>query len=122
MARVMKDSGIEWIGEIPEEWEVTRLGKYFIERNSKVSDYDYEPLSVTKQGIVKQLKKNNYQRNFITILTVLLWLKNIKQALMNHCSIQCLWIKSWMVSRLFKRFQDLTVLAGEKKILLFLIL
>lgn len=27
MARVMKDSGIEWIGEIPEEWEVIKLRK-----------------------------------------------------------------------------------------------
>ena len=25
MARVMKDSGIEWIGEIPEGWETVRL-------------------------------------------------------------------------------------------------
>ena len=25
MARVMKDSGIEWIGEIPQEWEVRKL-------------------------------------------------------------------------------------------------
>lgn len=25
MTRKMKDSGIEWIGEIPEEWEVKRI-------------------------------------------------------------------------------------------------
>ena len=25
MARKMKDSGIEWIGEIPEDWEVVRI-------------------------------------------------------------------------------------------------
>ena len=25
MARAMKDSGIEWIGEIPEGWETVRL-------------------------------------------------------------------------------------------------
>lgn len=38
MARKMKDSGIEWIGEIPEEWEVTKL-KYLstfpIEKNAR---------------------------------------------------------------------------------------
>lgn len=65
MKRKMKDSGIEWIGEIPEEWEVAPLGQYFDERNEKVSDVDYEPLSVTKQGIVKQLenaaKSNNHE-------------------------------------------------------------
>lgn len=52
----MKDSGIEWIGEIPEDWEVTPLGKYFRNRVEKVSDLDFEPLSVTKQGVVKQLE------------------------------------------------------------------
>ena len=29
MARAMKDSGIEWIGEIPEEWSVVSLGRLF---------------------------------------------------------------------------------------------
>lgn len=50
-----KDSGVEWIGEIPEGWEVTRLGTRFIERKTKVSDKDYAPLSVTKKGILPQL-------------------------------------------------------------------
>ena len=39
MARKMKDSGIEWIGEIPEGWEVTKL-KYLatfpIEKNAHI--------------------------------------------------------------------------------------
>ncbi len=56
MARQMKDSGVEWIGEIPEDWDILPLGNCFNERNEKVSDYDWEPLSVTKQGIVKQLE------------------------------------------------------------------
>lgn len=56
MARQMKDSGVEWIEEIPDEWSVLPLGNCFDERNEKVSDYDWEPLSVTKQGIVKQLE------------------------------------------------------------------
>lgn len=29
MRRKMKDSGIEWIGEIPEDWKVTRVKKLF---------------------------------------------------------------------------------------------
>ena len=29
MARQMKDSGIEWIGEIPEGWEIARLKQKF---------------------------------------------------------------------------------------------
>ncbi|UII27596.1 restriction endonuclease subunit S [Fulvivirga maritima] len=50
-----KDSGEVWLGEIPKEWELTRLGTRFSERRSKVSDKDFPPLSVTKSGIVPQL-------------------------------------------------------------------
>ena len=53
--RKMKDSGVEWIGEVPEEWMVFPLGIFFDERKEKVSDLNFEPLSVTKKGIVKQL-------------------------------------------------------------------
>ncbi|WP_281846765.1 restriction endonuclease subunit S [Olleya namhaensis] len=50
-----KDSGVEWLGEIPEHWELTRLGTRFKERKTKVSDKDFPPLSVTKNGTVPQL-------------------------------------------------------------------
>ncbi|ONI37988.1 hypothetical protein AN640_00625 [Candidatus Epulonipiscium fishelsonii] len=61
----MKNSGIEWIGKIPADWQVNNLGKYFTERRENVSDIDYLPLSVTKLGIVPQLKtvakSNNHE-------------------------------------------------------------
>lgn len=50
-----KDSGVKWLGKIPSHWEVKRLGSFFFERKEKVSDKDYAPLSVTKQGIFPQL-------------------------------------------------------------------
>ncbi len=50
------DSGVEWLGMLPSHWEAKRLGSYFEERREKVSDEDYEPLSVTMQGIVPQLE------------------------------------------------------------------
>ena len=53
--RMMKESGIEWIGEIPEKWGIESIGRHFENRNEKVSDYDYAPLSVTKSGVVPQL-------------------------------------------------------------------
>ncbi|MFU0789738.1 MAG: restriction endonuclease subunit S [Virgibacillus proomii] len=56
MTREMKDSGVEWIGEIPKHWEISKIGAHYIERNEKVSDLDYEPLSVTKDGVVPQLE------------------------------------------------------------------
>ena len=55
MERKMKDSGIEWIGEIPEGWEVGQIGQLYSERRTKVSDKDYPPLSVTMKGILPQL-------------------------------------------------------------------
>ena len=51
----MKDSGIEWIGEIPEEWKTIKFNALYDLRNQKVSDRDFPPLSVTKNGIVPQL-------------------------------------------------------------------
>lgn len=53
--RKMKDSGIEWIGEIPEGWGVGQIGQLYSERRTKVSDKDYPPLSVTMKGILPQL-------------------------------------------------------------------
>ena len=55
MIRSMKDSRIKWIGEIPENWRIESIGRHFENRNEKVSDYDYAPLSVTKSGVVPQL-------------------------------------------------------------------
>lgn len=34
MDREMKDSGIEWLGEIPKDWEIKRI-KYVAEFESK---------------------------------------------------------------------------------------
>ena len=52
-ASEMKDSGVEWIGNIPKDWTISRIDKEFNVRNEKVSDKEYPPLSVTKQGIYR---------------------------------------------------------------------
>ena len=51
----MTDSGISWIGEIPEHWEVKKIGSLFVERREKVSDKEFPALSVSKQGVTPQL-------------------------------------------------------------------
>lgn len=51
----MKQSGIDWIGEIPDGWEINKIDSLYTLRNEKVSDKDYPPLSVTMQGVVPQL-------------------------------------------------------------------
>lgn len=52
----LKDSKVEWLGKIPKDWKVERIGTLYSLRNSKVSDEDYPPLSVTMQGILPQLE------------------------------------------------------------------
>lgn len=54
--RQMKDSGIEWIGDIPDGWGLIKVGSIFRCRNEKVNDTDYPPLSVTRNGIVPQIE------------------------------------------------------------------
>lgn len=52
----MKDSGIEWVGKIPKEWKIGRIGGLYTLRNQRVSDKDFIPLSVTMKGILPQLE------------------------------------------------------------------
>ena len=54
--REMKDSGASWVGFIPSHWDVGRIDSFYTLRNTKVSDKDYPPLSVTIGGIVPQLE------------------------------------------------------------------
>lgn len=54
--REMKDSGFEWIGDIPANWRLSKIDSVYHLRNTKVSDRDYMPLSVTMSGIVPQLE------------------------------------------------------------------
>ena len=51
-----RDSGVEWLGEVPSHWNLRRIGNYFSERRERVSDKDFLPLSVTKNGVVPQLE------------------------------------------------------------------
>ena len=50
MARAMKDSGIEWIGEIPEGWEVARVSSCFSEVKEKNTDNLYDNALQFKMG------------------------------------------------------------------------
>lgn len=44
-----------WFGSIPETWTVKKINELFIQRTTKVSDKEYKPLSVTKNGVMPQL-------------------------------------------------------------------
>ena len=53
----MKDSGIEWIGEIPVNWSLIK-GKYiFVQRNQKGNHIELQLLSPTQNyGVIPQWK------------------------------------------------------------------
>lgn len=54
--RKMKNSFEQWLGELPVSWGLSRIASLYKIRNTKVSDKDYMPLSVTMNGIVPQLE------------------------------------------------------------------
>jgi len=68
----IKDSGVAWIGEVPEHWEVQRIGTAFEERSEKVNDTEFPPLSVSMAGIVPQMESvaktdNNENRKRVAV-------------------------------------------------------
>ena len=54
MARKMKDSGIEWIGEIPEGWETINPKALFIQRKDRASKGERQLTSSQQYGILYQ--------------------------------------------------------------------
>lgn len=52
----LKPSGLNWIPYIPIHWKISRIRNFFKYRNEKVSEIDFLPLSVTKNGIVPQME------------------------------------------------------------------
>lgn len=59
--RQMKDSKIEWVGEIPENWEVTKT-KYQFQYKKEIAGVrcnQYERLALTMKNVVKRSKEDN---------------------------------------------------------------
>lgn len=58
----MKDSGIEWIGEIPEDWEVVKVKDAFIRKNVKANQENPVVLSLARSGIkIRDISNNEGQ-------------------------------------------------------------
>lgn len=51
----LKPSGLRWLPHIPMHWNIGRVRNFFEYRNEKVSEIDFAPLSVTKNGVVPQM-------------------------------------------------------------------
>ena len=52
--RKMKNSGIEWIGEIPEDWEILKAKQIFKQRNSKGNVVEVQLAATQKYGMYPQ--------------------------------------------------------------------
>lgn len=55
----MKDSGIEWIGEIPEDWEIVKVKHAFVRKNEKAQQDDPIVLSLARSGVKVRDVSNN---------------------------------------------------------------
>ncbi|MDV4313663.1 restriction endonuclease subunit S [Acinetobacter indicus] len=62
----MKDSGVEWIGQIPEHWDIERLGT-MLEPVSKKGNLDKSLLSITREKgvILRDVEDDSENHNFI---------------------------------------------------------
>ena len=61
MGQKMKNSGIEWVGDIPEHWEVTKT-KYQFQYKKEIAGLccnKYERLALTMKNVVKRSKEDN---------------------------------------------------------------
>jgi len=55
----MKDSGVEWLGEVPENWEINRVKAFFSERDARSETGDEELLSVSHlTGVTPRSEKD----------------------------------------------------------------
>lgn len=60
--RAMKDSGVEWIGEIPAEWEIGRVKNIFIRKNEKAMLENPVVLSLARAGVhIRDISNNEGQ-------------------------------------------------------------
>lgn len=50
----MKDSGVEWIGQVPEHWDVVQSRRLFSERKERARDDDKQYTSSQKYGVILQ--------------------------------------------------------------------
>ena len=88
--REMKDSGIEWIGKTPEEWNILKIKYLFTIKKDVAGEEGYQVLSITQRGIKpKDLSKNEGQlaANYSNYQIV-----SIGDFAMNHMDLLTGWV------------------------------
>lgn len=59
----MKDSGVEWLGEVPEHWEVTKLGYL----GNAIIGLTYSPDDIIDEGGTIVLRSTNIQNGHVSL-------------------------------------------------------
>lgn len=59
--RKMRDSGIDWIGTIPQDWEIVRTKSLYCSAKEIAGDRadDFERLALTLNGVIKRSKEDS---------------------------------------------------------------
>lgn len=59
-----KDSGVEWLGDVPAHWEVTKVGRLFEIHKRIAGELGHDVLSITQRGLqIKDLESNEGQHS-----------------------------------------------------------
>lgn len=62
MSRNIKDSEVEWIGKIPEDWTVTKVKKIFDRKQDKAMEENPTVLSLSRSGVkIRDISNNEGQ-------------------------------------------------------------
>ena len=79
MSRQLKDSGIEWIGKIPENWQVVRVKNIFYRKNEKAKLENPTVLSLARSGVkVRDISNNEGQYYILSYINNEFNLRKIK--------------------------------------------
>lgn len=90
MARQMKDSGVDWMGEIPCAWDTQKMKFLFAIKKRIAGKEGYTVLSITRKGIVpKNLDSNEGQmaQNYSNYQLV-----HVGDFAMNHMDLLTGWV------------------------------
>lgn len=62
MSRKLKDSGVEWIGDIPEGWKIARVKNMFYRKKEKAEQENPVVLSLARSGVkIRDISTNEGQ-------------------------------------------------------------
>ena len=105
----MKNSCIEWIGEIPAEWDTTTIDAIYRLRNEQTSDTSLMPLSITKMGVLPQLEtaaKSMQKNNKRKIVHVGDFVINSRSDRRGSCGISDLYGTCAVVNTVMSPYSD----------------